>query len=150
MEKVRLTKVFRFEAGHALYGHDQKCQYLHGHSYKLSVTVIGIPIKDKSSPKLGMVIDFGDLKEVIYQQIIEEFDHSMMLNVDSPHKKTAHYLEKEGHKIQKLNYNPTCELLVIDFANRIQKSLPSGVELHSLTLWETKTSKAHWYKQDNL
>ena len=150
MEKIRLTKEFYFQAGHALYGHDQKCQYLHGHSYKLSVTIIGQPIQNKSSAKLGMVLDFGDLKQIVNQQIIDLFDHTVILNVDSPHKKLAQYLEKEGHKVQKVNYNPTCELLLIDFSSRIQKALPEHILLHNMTLCETKDSRAHWYRSDNM
>jgi len=60
MSKIRITKQFTFETGHALYGYDGKCKNVHGHSYKLSVTVIGSPITDSSNVKFGMVIDFAD------------------------------------------------------------------------------------------
>ena len=60
MKKIRITKEFTFETGHALYGYDGKCRNVHGHSYKLAVTVIGTPINDTDNVKLGMVIDFGD------------------------------------------------------------------------------------------
>lgn len=63
MSNIRITKLFSFETGHALYGYDGKCKNVHGHSYKLSVTVIGKPISDASHIKHGMVIDFGDLKK---------------------------------------------------------------------------------------
>jgi 6-pyruvoyltetrahydropterin/6-carboxytetrahydropterin synthase len=63
MSKIRITKQFSFETGHALYGYDGKCKNVHGHSYKLSVTVIGSPISDSNNVKYGMVIDFGDLKK---------------------------------------------------------------------------------------
>ena len=62
MSNIRITKQFSFEAGHALYGYDGKCKNLHGHSYHLFVTVIGVPITDTANVKFGMVIDFGDLK----------------------------------------------------------------------------------------
>ena len=69
MSKIRITKQFNFETGHALYGYDGKCKNVHGHSYKLSVTVIGSPIMDTSNVKYGMVIDFTDLKKIeIIQQ----------------------------------------------------------------------------------
>ena len=64
MSKIRITKKFTFEAGHALYGYDGKCKNVHGHSYKLYVTVIGVPITDKDNVKYGMVIDFSDLKSI--------------------------------------------------------------------------------------
>ena len=61
MNKIRITKQFNFETGHALYGYDGACRNIHGHSYKLYVTVIGLPIDDKEDVKYGMVIDFKDL-----------------------------------------------------------------------------------------
>ena len=69
MNHIRVTKEFRFEAAHALKGYDGPCKNVHGHSYELSVTVIGIPIADRQSTKLGMVMDFGDLKKIIKKQI---------------------------------------------------------------------------------
>ena len=64
MSKIRITKQFSFETGHALFGYDGKCRNVHGHSYKLSVTVIGSPIEEEGAVKLGMVIDFSDLKKL--------------------------------------------------------------------------------------
>jgi len=69
----RITKQFTFETGHALYGYDGKCRNIHGHSYKLSVTVIGKPISDSSNVKYGMVIDFGDLKKIVNKEIVDVF-----------------------------------------------------------------------------
>ena len=86
MTKIRITKKFDFEAGHALFGYDGKCKNIHGHSYKLFVTVIGEPINDSSHIKNGMVIDFGDLKTIVNQEIIKPFDHSVIFNNQSPHK----------------------------------------------------------------
>ena len=57
MSKIRITKQFSFETGHALFGYDGKCRNVHGHSYKLSVTVIGSPIEEEGAVKLGMVIE---------------------------------------------------------------------------------------------
>lgn len=65
MSTIRITKRFSFETGHALYGYDGKCRNVHGHSYKLFVTVIGHPISDTTHVKLGMVIDFSDLKVIV-------------------------------------------------------------------------------------
>ena len=65
MSTIRITKQFNFETGHALYGYDGKCRNVHGHSYKLSVTVSGTPIDDSSHVKFGMVIDFTDLKKIV-------------------------------------------------------------------------------------
>ena len=58
MNTIRITKQFNFETGHALYGYDGACRNVHGHSYKLFVTVIGLPNDDSNNVKYGMVIDF--------------------------------------------------------------------------------------------
>ena len=62
--KIRITKQFNFETAHALYGYDGLCKNVHGHSYKLYVTVIGDPIDDTNHKKNGMLIDFSDLKKI--------------------------------------------------------------------------------------
>ena len=74
--RIRITKEFKFETGHALYGYDGLCKNVHGHSYKLSVTVVGKPIEDQSHVKFGMVMDFSDLKAIVNTLIVKPFDHA--------------------------------------------------------------------------
>lgn len=149
MAKIRITKKFEFEAGHALFGYDGKCKNLHGHSYKLFVTVIGEPIHDTDNVKNGMVIDFGDLKKIVKNEIIEIFDHAMVFNAKSPHLEVAQELKNKGHQIILVDYQPTSENLVIDFAQRIQQHLPENISLFSLRLQETESSYAEWFASDN-
>ncbi len=73
MPTVRVTRIFRFEMAHALWGYDGLCKNIHGHSYVLKVTVAGSPITDPDDRKLGMVIDFGDLKRIVNKQIVDVF-----------------------------------------------------------------------------
>ncbi|MDO4880264.1 MAG: 6-carboxytetrahydropterin synthase [Capnocytophaga sp.] len=150
MTKIRITKKFDFEAGHALFGYDGKCKNIHGHSYKLFVTVIGEPIEDNSHIKNGMVIDFGDLKSIVNQEIIKPFDHSVIFNRLSPHKSIGEKLQAEGHNVIMVDYQPTSENLIIDFAKKIQAQLPKSVSLFSLRLQETESSFAEWFASDNL
>ena len=149
MPKIRITKKFRFEAAHALYGYDGKCKNIHGHNYNLFVTVIGVPVSDSSNVKGGMVMDFGDLKKIVNSEIIEKFDHSVIFNNNSPHKELAKNLANDGHKVVMANYQPTIEEMVIDFANKIASKLPDCVSLHSLKLEETETSYSEWFAADN-
>lgn len=149
MAKIRITKEFTFETGHALYGYDGKCRNVHGHSYKLSVTVIGEPIADTSHVKLGMVIDFGDLKQVVKEEIVDPFDHATVFNKNTPHLELAKELSDRGHKVILADYQPTSENMVIDFAQKIKFRLSEGIELHSLKLRETGTAFAEWYADDN-
>ncbi len=149
MSKIRITKQFSFETGHALYGYDGKCKNVHGHSYKLSVTVIGSPINDSSNVKYGMVIDFSDLKKIVKNEIVDVFDHATVFNRNTPHVELAQELKVRGHNVLLVNYQPTSEMMVIDFAGKIKKYLPENIQLHSLRLQETDSSFAEWYASDN-
>jgi 6-pyruvoyltetrahydropterin/6-carboxytetrahydropterin synthase len=149
MSKIRITKQFSFETGHALYGYDGKCKNVHGHSYKLSVTVIGTPITDTTNVKYGMVIDFSDLKKIVREEIVDLFDHATVFNKNTPHVDLAEELKNRGHHVILVNYQPTSENMVIDFAKKISDRLPNSIHLHSLKLQETESSFAEWYASDN-
>jgi len=148
MNNIRVTKEFHFEMAHALYGYDGPCKNIHGHSYKLSVCLIGKINKQENHPKNGMVMDFTNLKEIVNSQIIDKFDHTLVLNAKSPHKE---FVEKKNifEKVILVDYQPTCENLVVDFAKKIIPHLSEGIKLHHLLLSETATSWAEWYAEDN-
>lgn len=148
MSTIRITKQFDFETGHALYGYDGKCKNVHGHSYKLSVTVIGIPLSNPSHVKYGMVIDFSDLKKIVTSEIVNIFDHATVFNKNTPHIELAKELEKRGHNIILVDYQPTSEMMLIDFAKKIKSRLPENIKLHSLKLQETGSSYAEWHATD--
>jgi 6-pyruvoyltetrahydropterin/6-carboxytetrahydropterin synthase len=148
MSNIRITKQFNFETGHALYGYDGKCKNVHGHSYKLSVTVIGKPISVRSNVKYGMVIDFGDLKKIVKEEIVDLFDHATVFNQTTPHIELARELQQRGHHVILVDYQPTSENMVIDFAQKIKSRLPEGIALHSIKLQETETSFAEWFAAD--
>jgi len=148
MAKIRITKQFDFETGHALYGYDGKCKNVHGHSYKLAVTVIGTPIDDISNTKCGMVIDFGDLKRIVITEIVDKFDHASVFNKNTPHVELAEELKKRGHEVILVDYQPTSEMMLIDFAKKIKALLPENVELFALKLQETGSSHAEWFASD--
>ena len=149
MSTIRITKQFSFEAGHALYGYDGKCKNVHGHSYKLFVTVIGNPITDTNNVKYGMVIDFSDLKKIVKTEIVDVFDHATVFNKNTPHVELAKELKDRGHNVLLVDYQPTSEMMVIDFAQKIKAHLPKSIQLHSLKLQETDSSFAEWYALDN-
>jgi 6-pyruvoyltetrahydropterin/6-carboxytetrahydropterin synthase len=145
---IRLTKEFKFEMAHALKGYDGPCRNIHGHSYELYVTIKGEPIQEASSPKNGMLMDFGDLKKIVRNSIVEEFDHSLVLNRRSADEFLPLQSEVFGKTIL-VDYQPTSENLLIDFAARLIPLLPPNVVLHNLRLRETVTSFAEWYASDN-
>lgn len=145
MQRLRITKEFDFEAAHALDGYDGKCRDIHGHSYHLNVTVIGKPIEEITDIKCGMVIDFSDLKAIVKENIIDLFDHSLILRNDSRFKG----IETENERVMYVNYQPTAENMLIDMVDRIQKKLPEEVKLLSASLRETANSYTEWFAEDN-
>lgn len=149
MKKVRVTKSFNFETAHALYGYDGKCKNIHGHSYKLFVTVKGTPIQDSGNPKFGMVIDFGDIKRIVNSEVVEKFDHAILLNVHSPHKTLGEKLVADGHKVIFTDYQPSCENMLLEMVELIRPKLNNSVVLQSIRLHETETSYAEWLLEDN-
>jgi 6-pyruvoyltetrahydropterin/6-carboxytetrahydropterin synthase len=149
MSKIRITKEFTFETGHALYGHDGKCKNIHGHSYKLSVTILGNPVSDSNDPKFGMIMDFSDLKKIVKEEIVDRFDHATIFNKNTPHIDLANNLKSLGHNVVLVDYQPTSEMLVTDFADKIKNRLPKNIKLFSLKLRETASCYAEWYANDN-
>lgn len=143
---IRITKEFKFEMAHALHGYDGLCKNIHGHSYKLWVTVKGEVLNERTHKKDGMVMDFDILKELVKPTIIKKYDHSLVLNANSPH---AEIDFSAFEKVFFLPYQPTSENLVSDFALQIKNNLPEGIELYKLVLSETATSFAEWHSEDH-
>lgn len=148
MATIRISKEFNFDMAHALLGYDGLCRNIHGHSYTLIVTVKGKPIIDDDSPKNGMLIDFGDLKKLIKENITNDYDHALVLNDKSPSSLITE-LKKHYDKIVLTPYQPTTENMLDDLAKRIRELLPGHLTLIKLHLRETETSYAEWHLEDN-
>ena len=95
-----------------------------------------------------MVIDFTDLKNIVLKEIVNVFDHAVAVSNEFNGEKLA-MLEKTFGNVVVVDYQPTCENLVADFAGRIKKLIPAGLKLHSLRLYETAKSYAEWFAEDN-
>jgi len=148
MAKIRVTKFYDFEMAHALWNYDGLCKNIHGHSYKLFVTVLGDPIADENNLKNGMVIDFSDLKVIVKTQIVDKFDHSLVIYKNAPHQKLLELNEMyERHHV--VDFQPTCENLVVHFVDIIKPLLPKGIKLKNVKLYETANSSAEWDADDN-
>lgn len=148
MAKIRITKMYDFEMAHVLKDYDGPCRNIHGHSYKLFVTVTGSPINDPDSPKKGMVMDFKDLKAIVKTHIVDRFDHALVINSETD-PAMIDSMKKHMDNVIVVDYQPTSENLIVDFAGIIKSLLPGTVQLHSLRLWETATSYSEWFAEDN-
>jgi 6-pyruvoyltetrahydropterin/6-carboxytetrahydropterin synthase len=140
--------MYDFEMAHVLKDYDGPCRNIHGHSYKLFVTVTGTPINDPASPKKGMVMDFKDLKAIVKAHIVDRFDHALVINGETD-PTMIESMKKHMENVIQVDYQPTCENLVADFAGIIKSLLPDHVQLHNLRLWETATSYSEWFAEDN-
>ena len=147
--KIRVTKVFTFDMAHALFGYDGPCKNIHGHTYRLSVTLIGEQITDDGNPKQGMVIDFTDFKKIVKEHVVDVFDHTLVLKADTPHAKIEG-LTEQFERVIFTEYQPSCENLLLDMVDKIYQYLPSNVQIHNIRLEETPTSYAEWFASDNI
>ncbi len=133
---ISITRKFSFEAAHAISAHQGPCRNLHGHSYTLEVCVTADPLN-----KLGMVVDFKDLKVIVEKAFVNHMDHALILKRDSAVKFIA--AGYDG-KLYLMDEEPTAEQLLLLAAKHIEPELPAGVKLIKMTLFETKNSFATW------
>jgi 6-pyruvoyltetrahydropterin/6-carboxytetrahydropterin synthase len=121
--KICITKVFTFDSAHHLNDYEGKCKNIHGHTYKLEVTVKGMP------DKRGMVIDFHDLNDLVEAEVISKIDHK--------------YLN------EMFDFNTTCEFIGLWIWDQIAVRISAtGCTLEKLVLWETPSSFITIYKED--
>jgi len=133
---------------HALWNYDGACKNIHGHSYKLFVTIIGEPNQKEGNPKFGMVIDFTDLKDYIKGSVIDHLDHSLIV-YKRAEGASLKAVKEMYEKVHVFDFQPTCENLVLYIAEILQEILPNNIRLHTVKLLETATSFAEWYADDN-
>src|SRR5574344_36098 len=144
--KIRITKEFHFEMSHCLNNYYGLCKNIHGHSYKLFITLLGTPNTDVNDSGYGMVMDFTKLKKIVTEKILDDFDHSIVIEKHSPYVEALKNIDTRKNIV---DFQPTCENLVIYFKERIEKCLPKNVSLYKVVLFETMTSQAEWNIEDN-
>lgn len=133
---------------HALYEYDGVCRNIHGHSYQLEITVTGVPLNQSGHPKDGMLIDFHELKMLVKQQVIEKFDHALMVNSLTPPDQQE-TLMKVTNRLLIVGFQPTTENIISHIALLLKPLLPANVSLFSIRLYETGSSFAEWFAADN-
>ncbi|HPX79717.1 MAG TPA: 6-carboxytetrahydropterin synthase [Bacteroidales bacterium] len=143
MAQLFITREFRFEGAHALTGYDGKCRHIHGHSYKLLVTITGEPSEIPGHPKSGMIMDFNDLKNIVHQYVIDPLDHSLMLREEAP---LSRELKEQYDNIKIFDFQPTCEQLTLYIARILDPVISPPNRLHRVCLYETPTSFAEWIR----
>ena len=119
--KVSVTKRFTFEASHNLIGYDGPCSNLHGHSYKLYVTVSGCVNMVSDNVTDCMVIDFKDIKSIVKKEVVDKLDHTYLNEVFT---------------------QPTAEVMAVLIFETLKNAFPKDCTLEKIRLYETEDSYA--------
>lgn len=126
---------------HALDGYNGACQYIHGHSYELHVTIASVGSGDDYLKPPGFMMDFKELKQIINRAVIEKFDHKLVLSRAYLSKFPAGVFRET---LETLEVEPSVENLLLRSKDAICEILPSTLSLQGLKLYETKDSYAEW------
>jgi len=127
----RITKLIDFCYGHRLMNYDGKCRFLHGHNGRIEVD-----LESKELDQLGMVLDFGIVRDVVRKWVDDHLDHRMLLCQADP---IVPILQAQGEPLFLMEENPTAENIAkVIFRHGNSAGLP----ITEIRLWETPSSYA--------
>ena len=138
---LQLTKIFPFETAHAVFGYDGPCKNIHGHSYELHVTVAAADTGEEYIAPPGFLIDFKDIKRIVKAEIVDYFDHKLVLS--KAYMETHPEIGAHENLIV-WDYEPSAENILLFTRKQLIKILPPHIKIRSMRLYETKTSYAEW------
>ena len=138
---LQITKIFRFEMAHAVFGYKGKCQHIHGHSYVLHVSVTDQTTPDNFIASPGFIIDFKEIKKIVTHKVVDHLDHKLILS--------KAYLQKkpEFDGLENLiiwDFEPSAENILLFIKNTLVNEFPKEIKLKKLLLYETKSSFVEW------
>jgi len=148
--EIVVKQVLEFDMAHRLSNHLGKCKNLHGHRYKVELEFIGTRVNNENSPEEGMVIDFGNIKQLAKTWVDDTLDHVTMLHVSDTILIDA--LSSLGLQVRVTDYPPTAEAMAEYIFNALDEEFEplyqdKDFELRSVTLWETPSSSAYYTRQ---
>lgn len=130
-----VTKTVRFDAAHILTNHAGLCRNLHGHTYRVDISVAASDVAD-------MVIDFKDLKRIANEVICERFDHAFIYSTASEgEREIAAVVERHGMRTVPIPFRSTAENLAHLFFDELKERIDGLV---SVCVWETAESRAEY------
>lgn len=138
---MEITRRFEFDAGHRVTYHKSKCRNLHGHRYVLEVTLAGNLIETYGDSSQGMVMDFGDIKSLINETLVDRLDHAFIVWEDDT--RLVEFLREDGHKHVVVPFVPTAENLAV----YARESVAPVVEAH--TKGRVRVSRVRLYETPN-
>jgi 6-pyruvoyltetrahydropterin/6-carboxytetrahydropterin synthase len=141
---ITITREIQFDAGHCLKQHHGHCQNLHGHRYRLLVSIAldDGKVQNKGSSD-GMVMDFAFLKEIMMREVHEKFDHKFIIEDTDERVADIYNMQPDATVI--LFFTPTVENLAFEIWKTMKNHLPKDVKLIKVTLYETPNNFAEVY-----
>jgi 6-pyruvoyltetrahydropterin/6-carboxytetrahydropterin synthase len=139
-KKIEITRRLEFDAGHRIPHHEGQCRHIHGHRYVIEVTVLGSVLEHHGYGDDGMVLDFGDIKKITQEYIVDKWDHAFLVAKEDT--SLVQFLSSiDGHKTVIMNSIPTVENLAhtaFTILEPIFKTNFSGrLNLSRLRIYET-------------
>lgn len=140
-----VSKQVEFDAAHRVPYHESKCKHLHGHRYRVVAFCEGPVIPDSEQrADAGMVIDFGDIKAALTEEIHDVFDHRTIVWIRDD-KLRAALLDYFPESVRCVECIPTAENLAVEFYRRLKARLSrGGIKLLAVEVYETPTSIARY------
>ena len=142
---MKIVKIIQWDMGHRVLHHRSICKGLHGHRYKAEICISGDLVSKSGASEEGMVIDFADIKKVSKKYIQEDLDHAFMV-WDKDEELINFFNHSKGHKPVIVPFTPTAENVAAYIFHKLQDKFQdiykTGLQLHSVKLWETPTSHA--------
>lgn len=148
---MRITRRLEFDAGHRIPNHKSQCRHLHGHRYAIEITLSGEIVAAAGASDEGMVMDFGDVKEVAKRVVVDAWDHAFL--VYSGDKTVADFLRTlPDHKTVVLDVVPTAENLALAAFRLLDPAYRdvygNALRLERVRLYETPNNWADATRDD--
>ena len=132
-----VTKTVKFDAAHVLTNHQGLCKNLHGHTYRVDVSVA-----QNDDDGGDMVIDFKDLKRIAEETVCARFDHAFIYNTASEgEREIAEVVGRHGMRVAPIPFRSTAENLARLFYGELKRRVPALV---AVKVWETANSCAEY------
>jgi len=142
---MKIYKTIEWDMGHRIPNHRSQCQYLHGHRYRLEVCLQGKLINRANDSSQGMVMDFGEVKNILIREVKDVCDHAFMVWKDD-RKLIRFFKASPDMKHVAVPFIPTAEeiarWLFRKLKTKFKHEFKTGLILESVTVWETPSSKA--------
>jgi len=146
---ITATKIVTFDAAHMLSQHEGLCNNLHGHTYKLEITICYFSEEGEYNliefgSSEGMVVDFKDLKNIVQKEILDKYDHAFICwtRGDKLELDLGKLLIDNNKRVVYMSSRPTAENMAIEFFRLIHFKLPQNYMVSAVKVWETPTSYA--------